>query len=173
MITLLSVFKVLVPMAYLVVWGLYLWLFTADHPTARRLCSRFAAVTAAIHLGALTAKGLTLGRLPMGGPLEFSNALALAMLLAYILFQGVRGQGAFRLLYFMPYIAPSVATAVVFKRIDTGSGEERYIYPGNDGTSFPWNDTAQLDYVKAEVREATGTRSFYSPEELLKQHPEE
>jgi multiple sugar transport system permease protein len=43
--------------------------------------------------------------------------LGLSLLLAYILFQGVRAQGAFRLLYFMPYIAPSVATAVVFKRI--------------------------------------------------------
>jgi len=27
-------------------------------------------------------------------------------------------------------------------------GETRYIYHGNDGTSFPWNDTAQLDYLK-------------------------
>ena len=44
--------------------------------------------------------------------------------------------------------------AVVFKRIDKQSGEERYIYHGNDGTSFPWNDTAQLDYLRAEVREA-------------------
>ncbi len=44
--------------------------------------------------------------------------------------------------------------AVVFKRIHKGSGEERYIYHGNDGTSFPWNDTAQLDYVNADVREA-------------------
>jgi multiple sugar transport system permease protein len=50
--------------------------------------------------------------------------LGVSLLLAYILFQGIRGQGAFRLLYFMPYIAPSVATAVVFRRIfslrDTG-----------------------------------------------------
>ncbi len=44
--------------------------------------------------------------------------------------------------------------AVVFKRIDRASGEVRYIYHGNDGTSFPWNDTAQLDYLDAEVREA-------------------
>ncbi len=48
-------------------------------------------------------------------PVQLSVSLALA----YILFQGVRGQGAFRLLYFMPYIAPSVATAVVFRRIFT------------------------------------------------------
>lgn len=44
--------------------------------------------------------------------------------------------------------------AVVFKRYERGSGETRYIYHGNDGTSFPWNDTAQLDYSKAQVREA-------------------
>lgn len=44
--------------------------------------------------------------------------------------------------------------AVVFKRVDRWTGEVRYIYHGNDGTSMPWNDTAQLDYLKAEVREA-------------------
>ena len=44
--------------------------------------------------------------------------------------------------------------AVTFKRVDRATGEERYIYHGNDGTSFPWNDTAQLDYLKPEVREA-------------------
>ncbi len=44
--------------------------------------------------------------------------------------------------------------AVVFQRRDHQSGDVRYVYHGNDGTSFPWNDTAQLDYLKAEVREA-------------------
>lgn len=44
--------------------------------------------------------------------------------------------------------------AVVFKRTDRWTGDARYIYHGNDGTSMPWNDTAQLDYSKAEVREA-------------------
>ena len=44
--------------------------------------------------------------------------------------------------------------AVVFKRVDRWTGEERYIYHGNDGTSMPWNDTAQLNYLKPEVREA-------------------
>ena len=44
--------------------------------------------------------------------------------------------------------------AVVFQRRDHFSGDVRYVYHGNDGTSFPWNDTAQLDYSKAEVREA-------------------
>ncbi|GAC1340520.1 MAG: alpha-amylase family glycosyl hydrolase [Myxococcales bacterium] len=44
--------------------------------------------------------------------------------------------------------------AVVFKRVDHNSGEVRFLYHGNDGTSMPWNDTAQLDYLKAHVREA-------------------
>lgn len=43
--------------------------------------------------------------------------------------------------------------AVVFKRRDNHSGNERYIYHGNDGTTMPWNDTAQLDYLNREVRE--------------------
>jgi glycosidase len=44
--------------------------------------------------------------------------------------------------------------AVVFKRVDHWTGSERYIYHGNDGTSMPWNDTAQLDYRRADVRDA-------------------
>lgn len=44
--------------------------------------------------------------------------------------------------------------AVVFRRVDKWTGREKYIYHGNDGTSFPWNDTAQLDYLNPEVREA-------------------
>jgi len=43
--------------------------------------------------------------------------------------------------------------AVVFRRRDRATGEVRYIYHGNDGTSFPWNDTAQLDYLNPAVRE--------------------
>lgn len=43
--------------------------------------------------------------------------------------------------------------AVVFKRIDYWTGDTRYIYHGNDGTSMPWNDTAQLNYLDTNVRE--------------------
>jgi len=43
--------------------------------------------------------------------------------------------------------------AVVFRRRDRMTGDTRYIYHGNDGTSFPWNDTAQLDYLNPAVRE--------------------
>jgi len=44
--------------------------------------------------------------------------------------------------------------AVVFRRTDRRTGEVRYLYHGNDGTHMPWNDTAQLDYLREDVREA-------------------
>ncbi|BCY19013.1 alpha-amylase [Leptolinea sp. HRD-7] len=44
--------------------------------------------------------------------------------------------------------------AVTFRRVDKRNGDTRYIYHGNDGTSMPWNDTAQLNYLNPEVREA-------------------
>ncbi len=44
--------------------------------------------------------------------------------------------------------------AVVFRHIDNRNGTTRYIYHGNDGTSMPWNDTAQLDYLNPDAREA-------------------
>ena len=44
--------------------------------------------------------------------------------------------------------------AVVFRRLDRWTGDVRFIYHGNDGTSFPWNDTAQLDFTRADVRDA-------------------
>ncbi|MBN1957902.1 MAG: glycogen synthase GlgA [Desulfuromonadales bacterium] len=44
--------------------------------------------------------------------------------------------------------------AVVCRYQHRHSGEVRYIYHGNDGTHLPWNDTAQLNYLLPQVREA-------------------
>ena len=44
--------------------------------------------------------------------------------------------------------------AVVFQFKEKRTGKARYIYHGNDGTNMPWNDTAQLDLSKANVRKA-------------------
>ena len=44
--------------------------------------------------------------------------------------------------------------AVVFKLHNHATNQTQYVYHGNDGTSTPWNDTAQLNYLKPEVREA-------------------
>lgn len=44
--------------------------------------------------------------------------------------------------------------AVTFMRRDNRTGRTTYIFHGNDGTSMPWNDTAQLDFLNPQTREA-------------------
>ncbi|HSY01974.1 MAG TPA: alpha-amylase family glycosyl hydrolase, partial [Acidobacteriaceae bacterium] len=43
--------------------------------------------------------------------------------------------------------------AVVFRLRHHSNGATRFVYHGNDGTTFAWNDTAQIDYSQAFVRE--------------------
>ncbi len=43
--------------------------------------------------------------------------------------------------------------AVVFELKDRRNHRTDYLYHGNDGTTFAWNDTAQLNYSRADVRE--------------------
>ena len=43
--------------------------------------------------------------------------------------------------------------AVVFRLRERSNGQSQFVYHGNDGTTFAWNDTAQLDYSKEFVRE--------------------
>ncbi len=44
--------------------------------------------------------------------------------------------------------------AVAYRRVNRETGETTYIFHGNDGTSMPWNDTAQLDFLNPNTREA-------------------
>ena len=44
--------------------------------------------------------------------------------------------------------------AVTFRLTDKRNGKVRYVFHGNDGTTMPWNDTAQLDFLNPATREA-------------------
>jgi ABC-type sugar transport system permease subunit len=72
------------------------------------------------------------GRMIAAGNADFLNSLIitlyyaigtvpmeiiLGMILAYILFQNIRGKEIYRMVYFLPYITPTVSTAVVFQII--------------------------------------------------------
>lgn len=72
------------------------------------------------------------GKMEATGDVEFLNSLLLTvfyslgavpaeiiigMVLAYLLFQKIRGKEFFRMLFFLPYITPAVATAMVFRSI--------------------------------------------------------
>mgnify|MGYP000152054726 FL=1 len=43
--------------------------------------------------------------------------LSISLFLAYLLFNSLRGKGALRILFFLPYVTPAIATAVVFRSI--------------------------------------------------------
>ncbi len=43
---------------------------------------------------------------------------------------------------------------MVCEHHDHDTGRRRYIYHGNDGTHMPWNDTAQLNFLLPQVRQA-------------------
>ncbi len=44
--------------------------------------------------------------------------------------------------------------AVTFRFVDKEKEQTSYIFHGNDGTTMPWNDTAQLDFLNPHTREA-------------------
>lgn len=46
--------------------------------------------------------------------------LGISLVLAVMLFQNIKGQGLFRLVYFLPYITPTVAAAAVFRIFFSG-----------------------------------------------------
>jgi ABC-type sugar transport system permease subunit len=95
------------------------------------------------------------------------SEIAGAMLLAYLLFRILTARGFFRILYFLPYITPMIATAVVFRTIFSpnpgsianrfwgflGTGDQRWLHEsrtlpalvlqGLGVGSYPdWVDTA-------------------------------
>jgi len=82
-----SLFAILSPLVYLVVWGCYMWLFLKDHPLARRLVSRVAVAAVFVDLTATVLASIELRRLPMGSPVEFMGMLALAMLATYLVIE--------------------------------------------------------------------------------------
>lgn len=43
--------------------------------------------------------------------------LAISLVLAYILFQNIKGKEIFRIIFFLPYVTPVIATAMVFRYI--------------------------------------------------------
>jgi len=46
--------------------------------------------------------------------------LGISLMLAALLFQNIRGKGVFRLIYFLPYITPTVAAAAIFRVFFSG-----------------------------------------------------
>ena len=108
----------------------FVWVSALKSQSNRSTIIKFIAALLLIGAGFAVSSGW--GRMLAAGDPRFLNSLpitlyyalgtvplelALALVLAYILFQKIRGQEFFRMLYFLPYITPVVAAAVVFRTI--------------------------------------------------------
>ena len=94
LVTRLLPFVLAAPALGLLIWGLNSLLETGD----RQLYNGFK-VTLFYSLGTI--------------PVQLGASMALA----YLLFKSLRGKGFFRLLFFLPYVTPVIASAVVFRTI--------------------------------------------------------
>ena len=115
---------ILLYLAYLV------WTNAAREENTRKMVFKFGAAFLLIAAGFIIPMGW--GRMMATGDDDFLRSLpitlfyalmtvpaelGLAMILAFALFQNIRGKEFFRMMYFLPYITPVVASAVVFRSI--------------------------------------------------------
>ena len=120
-------FAAAIVLALLAVWA---WRRACRVAAGRRLPGLLAAVGL---LAVAFAAGIAgWGRMLETGDVKFLNALpvtvyyalgsiplqlAIALALACVLFQNLRGSAFFRMVFFLPYVMPTVATATVFRSI--------------------------------------------------------
>lgn len=114
----------------LLVLAVWVWRRARRAVAGRRLPVRLAA--AALLVASVAAAVTGWGRMLETGDVKFLNALpvtvyyalgsiplqlAIALALACVLFQNLRGSAFFRMVFFLPYVMPTVATATVFRSI--------------------------------------------------------
>ena len=116
----------------IVLLALAVWVFRRARRVAagRRLPGLLAA--SALSVAAVAAAVTGWSRMLETGDVKFLNALpvtvyyalgsiplqlAIALALACVLFQHLRGSAFFRMIFFLPYVMPTVATATVFRSI--------------------------------------------------------
>ena len=71
--------------------------------------------------------------------------LAISMLLAILLYQNIKAKGLFRVIFFVPYIAPAVATAGVFEAIFSIRATSLANWPFTNGGQNP---AAALEWLQ-------------------------
>ena len=114
----------------LMIAAFYIWNAAAKSSSLPRLLVGLAAALALVAGGWVLATGW--GQMNTTGDTRFLNSLPitlfysigsvpleliLGLVIAYVLFQSIRGKEIFRMIYFLPYITPTIASAVVFATI--------------------------------------------------------
>jgi len=114
----------------ILVLAYWVWTKAFRSISAGGLIAKLLAAVILVVAGFILSSGW--GRMISAGDADFLNSLVitlfyalgtvpaeiiLGMILAYILFQNIKGKEFFRMLYFLPYITPTVSTAAVFRII--------------------------------------------------------
>ena len=114
----------------LLVLAVWVWRRVFRVTAGRRFSGLLVAAALAVASGAAAITGW--GHMLETGDVKFLNALpvtayyalgsiplqlAIALALACVLFQNLRGSAFFRMVFFLPYVMPTVATATVFRSI--------------------------------------------------------
>lgn len=114
----------------LLVLAVWMWRRARRAVAGHRMPGLIAAAALLVASGAAAVTGW--GRMLETGDVKFLNALpvtvyyalgsiplqlAIALALACVLFQNLRGSAFFRMVFFLPYVMPTVATATVFRSI--------------------------------------------------------
>lgn len=86
--------------------------------------------------------------------------LAISIALAYLLYQPIRAKGLLRVVYFVPYIAPTVATAGIFQGLFTTreTGIANTVVTGLGGAKLDW--LQESGAAIAEIARSFGLTGF-------------
>lgn len=114
----------------LLIAAYFIWNNAAKSVSKTKMAFKLVAAIVLIASGVIISMGW--GKMIASGDKNFLNSLIitlfyalgsvplqliLALILAYILFQNIKGKEVFRMIFFLPYVTPVVTTAVVFRII--------------------------------------------------------
>lgn len=115
---------------FIIVGAYYVWQWAVKSSTMSGFVAKSLVALTLMAGGVAIALGW--GQMIQSGDEDFLNSLpitfyyaigsvpfqlGIALVLAYILFQKIRGQESFRMIFFLPYVTPVIATALVFRII--------------------------------------------------------
>lgn len=114
----------------LLIAAYFIWNNAAKSVSKTKMAFKLVAAIVLIASGVIISMGW--GKMIASGDKNFLNSLIItlfyalgsvplqlifALILAYILFQNIKGKEVFRMIFFLPYVTPVVTTAVVFRII--------------------------------------------------------
>ena len=122
----------LAAVAAAIIWLAWRWRRRLAHQSTPNRTGGWLVASLALGAAGVVALAVALNGLADSGDLRLYNGfkitffyvlgtipaeITISMVLAYLLFRAQRGKSVFRMLFFLPYVTPMIATSVVFRTI--------------------------------------------------------